>query len=501
MSKNMRSLTILLLITYLRVNCQSVKWLTPEPYKCHYSQSNAIVNDKAGNIFMIRDVYGGIGEKRGIHFVKYDNNGNRKWQKWYNGYGYVGGLCIDVAGMPFVTLSACPLVIDGVEYNSAGVSYSRCYLGKFDQNGTLQKIRLFEAGLGLTKSTDSNGNLVGIGLATYSFSFDNQDVEPGGFISHFDTDLKLIDNIRDGRSSMYYQCDDKDNIYSYDFFSGSSTESATLGSVPSQTIVPKANSYYTSFKNNGELRWVVPVKGSNLIAPDGFGNAYIVENGNLCKYDNLGKKLWTRTFFNTEDWYSGFLRTGLNGDVYFAGGFTQFLQVDQKKYNRSDGYSGAFVAKFDSAGTCKWVLLSQGAGFAGIKDMVVDGKNLYINADAIGEVTFGGHAYNQEEGVFTAKIVDDNSNLLGVSEDDLRKSSMTIFPNPSDRIFSVKFSEVSEKGVLRVVNINGQLVFQESIDPYYKNATIIDLSKDAKGVYFITLSTSQAVETKTIVLR
>jgi PKD repeat protein len=81
-------------------------------------------------------------------------------------------------------------------------------------------------------------------------------------------------------------------------------------------------------------------------------------------------------------------------------------------------------------------------------------------------------------------------------------TSLELYPNPTSDVINVSFNGSKTHNLtVRVVNVNGQLVFNDVVGQYagqYKNA--IDLSTEAKGVYFIQLITDQGTINRKVVL-
>ncbi len=81
-------------------------------------------------------------------------------------------------------------------------------------------------------------------------------------------------------------------------------------------------------------------------------------------------------------------------------------------------------------------------------------------------------------------------------------TSLELYPNPTSDVINVSFNGSKTHNLtVRVVNVNGQLVFNDVVGQYagqYKNT--IDLSTEAKGVYFIQLITDQGTINRKVVL-
>ncbi|MBL6663934.1 MAG: T9SS type A sorting domain-containing protein [Flavobacteriales bacterium] len=83
-----------------------------------------------------------------------------------------------------------------------------------------------------------------------------------------------------------------------------------------------------------------------------------------------------------------------------------------------------------------------------------------------------------------------NENLIDVN----------IFPNPSSNIFNLEFNSDSETEIL-VTNILGEQVYFESINTLGELYTQIDLSNEQKGVYNLTIKTSDRISNHKLILQ
>jgi hypothetical protein len=81
-------------------------------------------------------------------------------------------------------------------------------------------------------------------------------------------------------------------------------------------------------------------------------------------------------------------------------------------------------------------------------------------------------------------------------------TSLELYPNPTSDVINVAFNGSKTQNLtVRVVNMNGQLVYSDAVGQYtgqYKNT--IDLSNVAKGVYFVQLITDQGTINRKVVL-
>ncbi|MCB0400823.1 MAG: choice-of-anchor J domain-containing protein [Flavobacteriales bacterium] len=88
----------------------------------------------------------------------------------------------------------------------------------------------------------------------------------------------------------------------------------------------------------------------------------------------------------------------------------------------------------------------------------------------------------------------------GVDENPDLKQSIHVFPNPTNGLFHLicdseeNFSPLS----IKVMNLQGQVVFKQLDIQSHTN--IIDLSDQAKGIYFVVVTTNQSIVTQKIIV-
>ncbi len=76
---------------------------------------------------------------------------------------------------------------------------------------------------------------------------------------------------------------------------------------------------------------------------------------------------------------------------------------------------------------------------------------------------------------------------------------VTIYPNPTDGIITIGINQTLEEEVIvKIYNQSGQVIFQNTLTD--QNAKI-DLSGNAKGIYFIDLISGDAINTEKIILK
>ena len=86
--------------------------------------------------------------------------------------------------------------------------------------------------------------------------------------------------------------------------------------------------------------------------------------------------------------------------------------------------------------------------------------------------------------------------IIGINETDLSRS-VSVYPNPTQGIFTISSSLPSQNFSVRIKNILGEEVFQTLFD---SGSLDIDLSKEKNGVYFVEIGSGKGVAIKKLVL-
>jgi hypothetical protein len=80
-------------------------------------------------------------------------------------------------------------------------------------------------------------------------------------------------------------------------------------------------------------------------------------------------------------------------------------------------------------------------------------------------------------------------------EEKAEEAKMTVFPNPSNGIFTIEYSDLNKNVNVEVYNILGTKLLEQ------KGTSTIDLSSYPKGVYFVKLTDSEKEITQRIILQ
>jgi hypothetical protein len=92
------------------------------------------------------------------------------------------------------------------------------------------------------------------------------------------------------------------------------------------------------------------------------------------------------------------------------------------------------------------------------------------------------------------------NNLIETSIDDLQLTKLDIYPNPSNGIVTIDFSNSANKMInIELININGQVLYSENFEITNSTKTI-DLSSYSNGIYFMLLKSNDSFIKRKIVL-
>ena len=133
---------------------------------------------------------------------------------------------------------------------------------------------------------------------------------------------------------------------------------------------------------------------------------------------------------------------------------------------------------YRDAGMSDWILYNNGLPNVIVNDLEISYQNTKLWAG-----TFG-------RGLWSSGL------SIGINENEL-SNSISVYPNPTDGIFTLASSLPSEKLEIEISNAIGEKVYQVKTN---NNNTEIDLSKVSNGIYFVKINSQKGTTTKKIVL-
>ena len=78
-----------------------------------------------------------------------------------------------------------------------------------------------------------------------------------------------------------------------------------------------------------------------------------------------------------------------------------------------------------------------------------------------------------------------------------------LYPNPSRDIFNISFTcEYQQNLKVRILNVVGEVIVSEDLEQFIGEYTKqIDLTNNAKGIYFLEIETDNGVINKKLILQ
>jgi hypothetical protein len=91
--------------------------------------------------------------------------------------------------------------------------------------------------------------------------------------------------------------------------------------------------------------------------------------------------------------------------------------------------------------------------------------------------------------------------LLGVEDAAAMSNNVSLYPNPSNGQFEIRFGDVSGKVTIEVTNLVGQVVYNNVISANNGHVENMDLSNLKGGVYQISISGDAGKTVENIVIK
>jgi hypothetical protein len=143
------------------------------------------------------------------------------------------------------------------------------------------------------------------------------------------------------------------------------------------------------------------------------------------------------------------------------------------------------------------------------KIIIINGKDASINSATGGKTEHGKHAVVTKTVIRRVDIKDADKKELkrlgqstGDKEQKLNLTNMNFYPNPNTGKFNLSFS-LPEKGDadITIMNTEGKVVYAEKLPAFSGSYDKeIDISKQAKGIYFVKVEQGKNSQVKKIVL-
>ena len=203
----------------------------------------------------------------------------------------------------------------------------------------------------------------------------------------------------------------------------------------------------------------------------------------LIKLDSAGNTIWERTYggsleetatglWPTKD--GGCILTGRSNSFSAAGDF--------------DGY----IVKTDANGDTLWTNSYTGNGDETIHSVQQTLDDGYIMAGYTNSVGAGDYDMLLLKTDATGNL----DFVTSIRENDIPIAKYTVFPNPSHGVFSIQ--STTEISSIEIFDAMGKHIYSDMVNSNY---TTLDLSQQAKGIYFYQIRTknNQSIQTGKII--
>ena len=380
--------------------------------------SSGLALDGSGNFYIVgstRDAFPGetyFGESDAF-LAKYDSSMSRVWVKQFGTSSFDGalGLALDSSGNIYVVGSTGG-DIDGTGSGShAGLADA--WLAKFDSSGTRQWIKQFgtsEMDFSTSVAVGSSGNVYVSGSTGGDLDGTGSQTHAGGddvWTAKFNGSgvLQWINQRGSSSddSSEAIAVDSSGNVYI------TGTTEGDLDGAGSETHHGKSDGFIVKFDNSGSLQWIRQFGSTDYdfpkgLAVDNSGNIYVTgeaygdmdgagpglhagySDAWLAKYDSAGTRQWIRQFGTSGSDNSAAVTTDSAGDVYITGETSGDLDGSGASY--PPGSRDAWVAKYNSSGALQWIEQRGISSSDRSKDVAVDSAgNIYITGDALSVIS------------------------------------------------------------------------------------------------------------------
>lgn len=555
--------SVLLIILPTQLFSQQVSWAVTAGGSFDNDRSYDVAIDNDGNVYSTGKISNGgkfgVGGSQvsittngfvDFFLAKYDSTGNLLWVFTEDGPGSATGtyINIDAVGNIFVagkfnqTITFNEGTSSPVVLTSVSGTTDDIFVAKYNSNKEFQWAKQISGPADENfiggASMDADNNIFLSGSFNTSLTAGTTTLNAVGsddiFLIKLDSSGIFQWAISEGANQWdgAYGCstDANNNV----IISGSFQSSVTFGTGGSQTTLTSASGYdcfFAKYDSNGDFLWAKKIESalSNAfgkdICTDATGNVYVAgyfkkdilftSTSSPVTFPNYLEKMFIAKFSSNGTYLWGKYSTGggtralrmtidKNEDVLITGYSTNTAVFDSITITSSiSNSSDIYFCKYDTAGNVIFIEQTQGGSGVSFSIDVDFYNNIIISgwwgAPTTTPITFGNNndtiTLNSTawEDIFIAKYYHSNTLITDIIKPNNKKNYLSIFPNPSDGRFTITSKE--EIKTVEIYNLTGALV--KTITNYFSN---INLTNQAKGMYFIKLITENSTTTKRIII-
>jgi plastocyanin len=271
-----------------------------------------------------------------------------------------------------------------------------------------------------------------------------------------------------------------------------------------------------TYDNNGiESNGGFELYSDNYIVLDEVGTHYYVCTPHV-QMEMKGKIIVTANYFG--QWYTD---NNFDGDEEYTIINEEYIEIIVPNYDNSGNiecYDYDYLFYLDSLNS---FYVDNSFGLISV-EYLAEGDSLHLSSTMIGQASFivndddisgfincedlnswtcdMNECYNVENGIGEYQSLEEceaNCSATSINETLI---NVNIYPNPSSNIFNLEFNSDSKSEIL-VTNALGEQVYIESTKSIGEFKTQIDLSDYSKGIYNLTIKTSNDISNHKLILQ
>jgi len=493
-----------------------------------------------------------------IFIAKYDGMGNYVWAKKIGGIwdDYSFSIVLDDVGYLYI----CGAFSDTVDFdpgsdtvNLTTNGFQDSFVAKYNTDDGAYVWAINWGGMNqdhaFSLALDKSGNIYVTGYYTATADFDPGSgtanlVSNGNgelFVAKYDKNSNYLwaIGIGDIKDDIGFSIilDSSNNIYVTGTFNGSSDFDPGIG-VSSLTATSNFDIFIAKYDSLGNYVWAIDIgkahyilfpKNGFSLAIDGNENLYVtgsfegtsdfdpgsgianlISNGGsdifIAKYDGLGNYIWAKSIGGTGDDVGFSITLNSSSDLFITGQFRNSVDFDPGIGTAilDANPLGAYIASYDTNGDYIWAGGIGGSGNCQGYSLDLDNVgNIYITGYLSSTIDFdpaSGVSNLTSNGQYDIFIAKYSQGQVGIEDENIEQIFF-VYPNPNTGQFILEM-DLQEKTKLsiKLYHFTGQLIHSEVIDNVTGNYTQqMDLSRYAKGIYYVQIMTEKGFVTSKVV--
>jgi hypothetical protein len=536
------TLILIAVLFYAKIFSQEWTWA----YTGGMKAGNDIVLDKDGNLYGIAlgstpyPDYVPLASKRDGVVFKHNSSGKVIWAVDISRCGTLNAISIDDSANVYLTGSCENTLFYSTQggptlVNPNNTAQQDGFIAKYNSNGVLCWVKTFNFpdsnDDSITISTTGDGTSY---VAGYMVNWDYYVATNKYFLRKYGKNGDLLWNNESGWNTPVIPKCVAVNSRGECFFTGVFTDTAATFN---NLLLTSTNTIETTFLAKydavGQIQWIkrisdnsaqaINVKISNdnnIFITGSFISPFKCDNLVLNSATGRGMFVLKLDSNGTATWLSGSsggrgtsICIGENGDIFSAGYFTSSVTFLNGKVLSSAPKDGdLFVARYNSSGEFEWALKPAGVsdhGYNTASAIATFKNNIYITGAFAGNTTFGNFSFNVNTGTygdvtdqFIAKITDLTIITSDISSV-LFKSRIMVYPVPSSKYFNIRLVDLKPgEYEVAISNTLGENIAFQTVSLKSQDQTFfMYLGSELKGIYFVTVLSSQQKLTCKVVLQ